>query len=158
MKLLVVKPMNTEPKHLTFAHKPFAELTLTELYELLWLRDIVFVVGQQITAECEVDGHDPECEHVIGRDASGKIVATARLFLGKNPVKVGRVAVHTDLQRSGLGSELMAYVNGILGDRPGLMSAQAHLGPWYTRMGWQQVGDVYEEARIPHIKMIRNPS
>ena len=141
---------------LTFTHKPFAELTLDELYDVLWLRDIVFVVGQGITAECEVDGEDRACTHVIGRDAQGKVVATARLFLHKSPVKVGRVAVHTDLQRGGHGSALMQYVNDVVGDRPAAMSAQAHLEPWYARMGWQRVGDVYDEANIPHVKMIRN--
>ena len=36
---------------LDFSHKPFADLSLRELYDLLALRDRVFVVGQQITAE-----------------------------------------------------------------------------------------------------------
>jgi ElaA protein len=84
-------------------------------------------------------------------------VATARLFLGKTPVKVGRVAVRTDLQRLGLGRELMGHVHDILGDRPGAMSAQAHLGPWYTSLGWRQIGEVYTEAEIPHIRMVREP-
>ncbi len=141
---------------LQFSHKPFAELTLDELYDVMWLRDIVFVVGQKITAESEIDGEDRACTHVIGRDANGRVVATARLFLGKSPVKVGRVAVHTDLQRGGYGTALMAYVNGIIGDRPAAMSAQAHLEAWYTRVGWQREGDVYEEATIPHLKMTRN--
>jgi ElaA protein len=153
MTALQQSQMNTE---LNFTHKPFAELTLDELYDLLWLRDVVFVVGQGITAESEVDGYDRQCTHVIGRDASGKIVATARIFMAKEPVKVGRVAVHTDLQRSGLGSALMAYVNDIIGDRPAAMSAQAHLEAWYTRVGWQREGDVYEEANILHLKMTRN--
>lgn len=141
---------------LNFTHKSFAELTLDELYELLWLRDVVFVVGQGITAESEVDGHDRECTHVIGRDEAGKIVATARLFLHKSPVKVGRVAVQTDLQRGGLGTALMEYVNEIIGERPAAMSAQAHLEAWYARVGWRREGDVYEEAKIPHLKMTRN--
>jgi ElaA protein len=142
---------------LTLTHKAFADLTLLELYELLVLRDLVFVVGQKITAEPEVDGHDPECVHVLGRDETGALVATARLFLGKTPVKVGRVAVRTDLQRLGLGRELMRHVHEILGDRPGAMSAQAHLGPWYTSLGWRQIGAVYPEAEIPHIRMVREP-
>lgn len=144
------------PSGLTLCHKPFAALTLDELYALLWLRDIVFVVGQKITAECEVDGEDPQCEHVVGRDASGAIVATARLFLGKTPIKVGRIAVHTDLQRGGLGSVLMRYVNDLIGDRPAVMSAQAHLEPWYVRMGWRRRGEIYSEAEIPHCEMTRN--
>lgn len=140
---------------LVFDHRPFAALTLDELYAILWLRDIVFVVGQKITDECEVDGLDPQCTHVLGRNAAGEVVATARLFLGHDPVKVGRVAVRTDLQRSGAGSRLMAYVNGVIGDRPGKMSAQAHLEPWYARMGWTRVGEVYLEAGILHCTMVR---
>lgn len=140
---------------ITCTHKDFYALSLDELYGLLWLRDEVFVVGQKITAECEVDGLDPQCVHVLGRDDAGKIVACARLFMHKQPIKVGRVAVHPSLQRTGMGTHLMRYVNELLGDRPAAMSAQAHLEPWYASLGWQRVGDVYDEADIPHVYMTR---
>ena len=140
---------------LTCTHKAFADLTLHELYELLCLRDEVFVVGQKITAEPEVDGLDPQCTHILGRDANGRMIATARLFLDKTPVKVGRVAVASARQGQGLGTALMAYVHTVLGARPAAMSAQAHLGPWYSRLGWQPVGEVYVEAEIPHMHMKR---
>ncbi len=138
-----------------FSDKPFGDLTLLELYALLWLRDEVFVVGQKITAESEVDGQDPDCTHVIGRDDSGQVVATARLFLGVSPVKVGRVAVHPRLQGQGVGTQLMLYVNALIGERPAAMSAQAHLERWYASVGWRRVGDVYSEAEIDHVKMVR---
>ena len=140
---------------LTFAHKPFDDLTLRELYAILHLRDEVFVVGQKITAECEVDGLDPDCTHVFGRAAEGRLVATARLFVGQDPVTVGRVAVANHLQKRGLGTELMRYVHGVLGVRPAAMSAQAHLVPWYGSLGWTPVGDVFIEAEIPHVHMVR---
>lgn len=153
---------NTEPNQrgdtvpaIAFSAKPFDDLTLRELYALLWLRDEVFVVGQKITAESEVDGEDPECTHVLGRDGDGKVVATARLFLGKSPVKVGRVAVHPRLQGQGVGSQLMLYINDLIGDRPAAMSAQAHLERWYGSVGWRRIGDVYSEAEIDHVKMVR---
>lgn len=153
---------NTEPNQsgalvpaIAFSAKPFDELTLRELYALLWLRDEVFVVGQKITAESEVDGEDPECTHVLGRDADGKIVATARLFLGKSPVKVGRVAVHPRLQGQSVGTQLMRYVNDLIGDRPSAMSAQAHLERFYGLVGWRRIGDVYSEAEIDHVQMVR---
>ncbi len=138
-----------------FTHKAFVDLTLQELYDLMCLRDLVFVVGQKVTAEPEVDGLDPQCIHVLGRDAQGQMVATARLFWQQSPVMVGRVAVLTELQRAGVGSELMHYVNGLLGDRPGAMHAQAHLEAWYTLMGWQRHGDVFVEAEIDHVHMTR---
>lgn len=142
---------------LTFACKRFDDLTLRELYDVLWLRDAVFVVGQKITAESEVDGLDPQCSHVLGRDADGRIVATARLFLGDVPVKVGRIAVHPDLQRQGLGTDLMHFVDGVIGERRAAMSAQAHLTAWYASLGWQPIGAVYIEADIPHQRMVREP-
>lgn len=139
----------------TFTTKPFDALTLRELHDLLWLRNEVFVVGQGITAEPEVDGHDPECSHVIGRDAGGRIVATARLFMHKRPIKVGRVAVARDLRRSGVGGALMAAVHAALGDQPAALSAQAYLQTWYERLGWRGEGGVYDEAGIPHLWMTR---
>lgn len=140
---------------LEFNHKAFADLTLRELYDLLALRDRVFVVGQRITAEAEVDGLDPRAVHVLGRDASGQVVATARLFFDTRPVKVGRVAVDTYLQRQGLGTEVMQYVHQVLGDRPAAMSAQAHLEGWYAGLGWKREGELYVEADIPHVRMTR---
>jgi ElaA protein len=146
--------MTTTPA-VTFTHRAFDDLTLRELHDLFHLRDEVFVVGQEITSESEVDGLDPECVHVIGRDAAGRTVATARLFVAKDPVKVGRIAVHPSLQRQGVGTLLMRYVHQVLGDRPGVMSAQAHLRPWYERLGWRTVEGPYDEAGIPHLRMTR---
>lgn len=146
---------------LHFDHKPFAQLQLLDLYELLWLRDEVFVVGQRITAESEVDGLDPECVLVYGRlvddtgRPTGRVVATARLFELEGVVKVGRVAVAPRLQRRGVGRLLMQYVHEVMGDRPGKMSAQAHLRDWYSSLGWQAQGNTYMEADIPHVTMIR---
>jgi ElaA protein len=127
-----------------------------ELHDVLWLRNEVFVFGQRITAEPEVDGRDPECVHVLGWE-SERLVATARLFMDHEPVKVGRIAVHNDLQRRGLGSELMAYVHGLIAGRHAEMSAQAHLERWYSSLGWERIGEVYEEAEIPHVRMVRRP-
>jgi ElaA protein len=144
----------TAPR-LTFALKPFHRLTLMELHDVLRLRTDVFVVGQGITVEAEIDGLDPECAHVLGLDAAGEMRATARLFLGADPVKVGRVAVHPALQRRGVGTALMTFVHGALAGRRAAMSAQAHLVPWYERLGWTPVGPLYEEARIPHRRLER---
>ena len=137
-----------------FQHRPFTDLSLWQLHDLLWLRNVVFVYGQKITAEPEVDGRDPECVHVWG-SVGNQVVATARLFMDHDPIKVGRIAVHPDWQGQGIGSQLMAYVHQVLGARPAAMSAQAYLVEWYQRLGWIPQGETYEEAGIPHIFMTR---
>ncbi len=141
-------------QQLQLRHRAFADLTLQELYEILWLRNLVFVCGQKITAEPEVDGLDPECVHVLA-DLEGQLVGTARLFMDQQPIKIGRIAVHPQRQGQGLGTQILDYIHELIGDQSAAMSAQAYLHPWYSRLGWQAVGDLYDEAGIPHIWMVR---
>ena len=140
---------------LRFFHAPFEQLTLMQLHDVFWLRNEVFVVGQKITSEPEVDGLDPQCVHVVGVDETGRTVATARLFMDADPIKVGRIAVARDLQGRGLGTELMHYVHAVMNGRPGAMSAQDYLRKWYASLGWIADSDVYDEAGIPHVHMSR---
>ena len=147
--------MGVPDLRVAFTHRPFAALALIEFHDIVRLRDEVFVVEQRITAEAEVDGKDPECAHVMGRTPAGDLVATARIFLDHDPAKVGRVAVRPDMQRHGVGTALMKYVHEVVGTRPAMLSAQAYLRAWYTRLGWTAQGDLYDEAGIPHVRMVR---
>jgi ElaA protein len=67
---------------------------------------------------------------------------------------VGRVAVDNELQGQGLGTVLMEGVQRHLGTRQAALNAQAHLERWYQRLGWTRVGEIFEEAEIPHVKMV----
>lgn len=140
---------------MTFELKHFDALTTRELYDVLWLRDLVFVVGQKITSEPEVDGLDPECHHAMLR-VDHRVVGTARVFADRHPIVVGRVAVHGEFQGKGLGTALMQDVQQWIGDRPAELHAQAHLQDWYTSLGWRRIGDVFIEAEIPHVTMRLN--
>lgn len=136
-----------------FEIKAFETLTLHELYEIMHLRDRVFVVGQKITAVSEIDGLDPECEHAMLWRGDA-LIGTARIFHQRMPRSVGRVAVDTTLQRQGIGSRLMRGVQAHLGEAPAELHAQAHLEAWYARLGWRRVGEVFIEAEIPHVTMV----
>lgn len=131
---------------------PFESLTLHELYAVLHLRDLVFVVGQKITAEPEVDGRDDECEHALFYDGE-TLVGTARIFHNESPQIVGRVAVHPERQGEGLGTILMEHVQTHIGQNKAELHAQAHLEDWYTRLGWVRFGEPFVEADITHVMM-----
>ena len=139
---------------LTFTTHRFYELSLDQLYDIMCLRDLVFVVGQKVTAVQEVDGEDRGYHHVCGWDEAGALKAYARVSYDETPAKVGRVAVHPDLQRTGLGSQLMGVIQADLGDHPAAMHAQAHLEAWYSGLGWQREGEIFMEAEIPHVFMV----
>lgn len=136
--------------------KHFDELSSREIYDILHLRDVVFVVGQKITAVPEVDGLDPQCAHVRAF-VDGALAGTARIFVDEDPLVVGRVAVRPDLQRSGIGTRMMEFVGEWLDGRPAELHAQAYLEAWYARLGWTRFGDPFEEAEIPHVMMRRGP-
>ena len=141
--------------------KSFDELTLRELHVCLKLRGEVFVVGQQICSEPDVDEHDPRCHHVM-MWLGDELVGTARLMpIGEDDyIKVGRIAVVESHRGRGLGSSMMqaihAWIHQVPG-RSGTMSAQAHLERWYSSLGWISDSTVYMEAGIPHIQLLFPP-
>lgn len=137
---------------LRFELKHFRDLTIYEVHDIFHLRDVVFVVGQKITAVSEIDGEDPKCHHAM-LWAGPRLVGTARVFADLDPMVVGRVAVHIEMQRSGLGTTLMKEIQAWLGEHPAELHAQAHLENWYSGLGWKRVGDVFMEADIPHVHM-----
>ena len=140
---------------LNYIFKSYEALSKAELYDCLWLRDRVFVVGQKITAISEIDGDDPHWHHLMGYDQDGVLVAYARLLWSADPVKVGRIAIDTDRQGAGLGTELMHEVHRLLDGRRATMHAQAYLKPWYEMLGWRVCGPPFLEAQIDHLPMER---
>jgi ElaA protein len=139
----------------TCRFEPYDALGRDALYELLQLRCEVFVVGQAITAVPEIDGRDPACTHARLFEGDA-LVGTARLVESDEPISVGRVAVHPDRQREGIGTYLMERIQARLGDRRAELHAQAHLEDWYASLGWERVGDVFMEAEMPHVHMVWN--
>lgn len=141
--------------------KPFNLLKTNELYDLLQLRQAVFVVEQNC-AYLDADGRDEASWHVLGHDEKGRLVACTRLLpVGlayEKYASIGRVATSELARGTGLGRELMlvsiAETRRIFGDSPVKISAQSHLQKFYGSLGFEPTGDEYLEDDIPHIAMI----
>ena len=139
---------------------PFSELTADELYDLLALRQLVFVVEQKCPY-LDCDGKDQASLHLLGRETSGRLVAYARLVpAGVTFVQpsIGRVVNHPDVRRSGVGKELMreaiARARAAFGPQPIRIGAQLYLKRFYEELGFAADGDVYDEDGIPHVHMM----
>ncbi|GGG47495.1 GNAT family N-acetyltransferase [Hymenobacter glacieicola] len=146
---------------LTWTTKPFANLTLTELYALLQLRSEVFVV-EQTCAFQDIDGQDQAAYHLLGHTETGELAAYTRLFgagISYPEASIGRVVVSPKYRRYGLGRELLrqslAAVAVLFGEQPIQIGAQLYLQDFYESFGFQQVGEGYLEDGIPHIHMVR---
>lgn len=137
--------------------KRFAELSTTELYDLLRLRCDVFVV-EQACAYPELDGRDTEpgtVHHwVIGADG-GPIAAYLRTLVDPDgTVRIGRVATAPGARGRGLAARLVRHV-GDTTSGPIVLDAQSYLVPWYEQLGYEVAGAEFVEDGIPHVPMRR---
>ena len=85
-------------------HRAFGELTPRELYDLLRLRQEVFVV-EQTCAYLDADGLDSSATHLFAVDGEA-VVACARLFapgVRRAEAVIGRVVTAPSVRRSGIG-------------------------------------------------------
>ena len=138
-----------------FKLKTFDQLSITELYQILALREQVFLVGQEII-EPDLDGVDQHCHFLF----AGEPVHSALRILPpeiKGYPSVGRVAVSEAVRGKGYGRELMrASIDACEQLWPGQkmkISAQAYLEKFYNDLGFETVSEPYEEAGIPHLLM-----
>ncbi|MCW3462930.1 GNAT family N-acetyltransferase [Chitinophaga nivalis] len=141
--------------------KPFEALTTTELYDVLHLRNEVFVVEQQCPYQ-DLDYADQKAIHVMGRDDKGQLLAYTRIFAPgiKYPeTSIGRVVTSPLARGKGAGRELMEKsleaLASYFGDVAVRISAQEYLLAFYTSLGFEQTSDTYMEDNIPHVEMVR---
>lgn len=141
---------------------PFDGLSATDLHAVLQLRQDVFVIEQRCIYP-DIDGCDPRCLHGrawVTHDAGRTLAACARIVppgLAFDPPSIGRVVVQADWRGHGLGRILMqGAIRETRRAHPGQaisLSAQAHLVPFYRRLGFSTTGPVYDDAGIAHQDM-----
>tara|TARA_R110000787_G_scaffold7408_3_gene25310 strand:- start:103 stop:525 length:423 start_codon:yes stop_codon:yes gene_type:complete len=120
------------------------------------IRRIVFCDEQGVSREEEFDGLDDISRHyLVSVDALG--VGTARTrVLEAGEIKIERVAVLRAYRGLGLGSALMRRVMEEAGTAPMVLNAQFRTKSFYKALGFSAVGDIFDEAGIEHVRMIRN--
>jgi ElaA protein len=142
----------------------FAQLSRTELYEVLAVRQQVFVLEQKCLY-LDIDGLDMDAHHLIGRhtvDGKRSLAAYLRcLAPGAKyaEMSLGRVLTTPGNRGAGIGQELMgkgiAYAQQ---QHPGQrirISAQAYLERFYAGFGFEAVSAPYDEDGILHVDMLR---
>ncbi len=138
--------------------KPFNALSLAELYEVLELRSLVFVVEQNCVYQ-DIDHKDQKAVHLLG-EVEGKLVAYARLFdagIYFENASIGRVIVHPEARAKKYGHELMRVaieqIKNLFDKENITISAQLYLQKFYESHGFMPTSEVYLEDDIPHIEM-----
>jgi predicted GNAT family N-acyltransferase len=71
-------------------------------------------------------------------------------------VKIAQMVVHPDYQKTGLGRALMQTLEAALHDcgaRRIFLNARAQAIPFYQKLGYEGVGEVFMLKTIPHLRM-----
>lgn len=155
--------------------KPFDELNVQELYEILRLRSEVFVVEQNCVF-LDMDRKDPYCFHLMGwaspgpatekpdlaAPTEGQLAAYARIVppgVSYEEASIGRVVSSPAFRGKRAGRTLMEQavqqVQALYGPGPIRIGAQQYLEGFYGSLGFVQEGEMYLEDGIPHIIMLK---
>jgi ElaA protein len=146
---------------LAWSWRRFEDLGVDGVYDMLALRAKVFILEQG--PYLDPDGADRHAWHLLGRDASGALLAYLRVLdagVKFDDVSIGRVVVDGSLRGQGVGHDLMreglAFCSHQWPRQSISISAQAHLQRFYGQHGFQTVSDEYLDDGIPHVDMRRS--
>ncbi len=139
--------------------RTFNELTVFELYDILALREKVFITEQDCRVH-DLDYEDQQAMHLMGIQ-NKKLVAYLRLFLPgsryPDSISFGRVVTDISVRKQGIATEAMKQTNLYLHEKfnhfPIIISAQLYLQKFYENFGFNVIGKPYDEGGIVHIKM-----
>jgi ElaA protein len=147
---------------MTWTLKSFDELTAKELYNILQLRNEVFIVEQNCPYQ-DLDNKDLYAFHLMGM-MENKLLAYSRLLapgISYSESSIGRVVSSPAERKTGMGKKLMkesiVQIKNLFQTDIIRIGAQLYLKNFYESFGFIQEGDIYLEDNIPHIIMLRKP-
>ena len=141
--------------------KSFIELSGTELYEILKIRQQVFVV-EQACYYLDADGYDDKAIH-LWAEQNGEILAYCRIFdagIKYQEASIGRVLTNPNYRNLSLGKILVKFALLTIETRfraAGVrISAQDYLLRFYSEFGFNDTGKKYLEDDITHTEMLKS--
>ena len=142
----------------------WADISTSQLYELLEFRQAIFVV-EQVSPYPDLDGRDSAARHLTLRRA-GALLGYLRLIApnlekeNRPLVRIGRVAVAEAERGKGYGRLLMDEALRLAAALyPGTtiaIGAQTYLEPFYRGFGFVPSSSPYNDFGVPHIDMTRS--
>ena len=152
----------------------FNDLSAEQLYEIMNLRQQVFMIEQQMNY-LDADGIDPHAKHLIGYPSSpasvpshfglSEVPCAYMRILGPNlkypEVSFGRVLTPQEWRGKGMGKELLkkglAEIENLYGPVPIRIAAETYLERFYKGFGFKTVGEPYLNSGVSHVEMLKDP-
>ncbi len=123
-----------------------------------FVRHAVFVDEQKVPSDLEYDSHDddPTTLHFVAYREDVPIGAARIRTYAPGIAKVERVAVMGSHRGAGIGAMIMKQIEeqaAVLGYTRLKLNSQLQAVPFYRRLGYESIGDVFVEADIEHLAM-----
>ncbi len=138
----------------------FKNLTVSQLYDILKLRQDVFIIEQNCIYN-DFDGYDSKATHLCFYD-DNFLSAYSRIFAPgikyNKEASIGRIIVSSDYRGGTLGKKLISEsIDVCLKKYPNTeikIEAQAALKNYYSKFGFKAVTEIYKVDGIDHLEMI----
>ena len=143
--------------------KAFTQLTTLEMFELLKLRQQVFVIEQDCVYP-DIDDQDKTSLHILGSNEAGGLCAYLRILppMTDGFVRIGRVVTSKVMRGQKIGKALMvqgiAHADKEFANHKIKISAQEHLQKFYAEFDFVTTSAPYDEDGIMHVEMVRDES
>lgn len=124
------------------------------------IRTEVFVIGQNVPPEEEIDQFEDVSSHFLAL-LNEKPAGAARWRFTEKGIKLERFAVLEEYRSLGVGSALVHAVLQDIESHPEstgknlYLHAQLAAVRLYQKFGFVQVGEMFQECNIDHFKMIK---
>ncbi|MBW4543163.1 MAG: GNAT family N-acetyltransferase [Symplocastrum torsivum CPER-KK1] len=130
-----------------------------KISEIKPIRIQVFQVEQGVDPALEFDGLDETAEHILAY-LDNQPVGTLRIrYLDNQLAKIERLAVLSAARGQGIGRKLTEKAIEVIEQKEiskVMIHAQEYAKGLYEKLGFEQVGGIFEEAGIPHVKMTKH--
>jgi|TARA_B100001939_G_scaffold328692_1_gene324260 ElaA protein len=147
--------------NISFIWHNFDSISKEELYDVLSLRQKVFIIEQNCFYE-DLDYSDQEANHLL-LYKDNKLIGYSRVFppgIKYDDASIGRIVTDEEYRGKGYGKiiakESIQFLKNNYPKSDISISAQFRLIDFYEDFGFIKVGSVYLEDDIDHIKMRLN--
>jgi len=130
-----------------------------EINAIKSIRESVFQHEQNVPPELEFDEYDEDTAQHLLAYLNAQPVGTCRVrVIDAQTGKIERVAVLAEARGQKIGQKLTENALEYLKNQnctTAVVNAQEYVKTLYEKLGFIQVGETFDEADIPHVKMIK---
>ncbi|MCK4902885.1 MAG: GNAT family N-acetyltransferase [Thermoplasmatales archaeon] len=127
-----------------------------EFEHVINIRKEVFIKGQNVPLDIEIDGLDSESEHFIAY-LGNEPIGCARIRTNKKYARLERIAIIKKHRCKGFGTKLTNFLIDYCRKQNYVeivMHSQNYVIDFYKKFGFKTRGETFLEANIEHKEMV----